>query len=223
MRRSGKTKRKGAEHEKTTLFQKLCAFGARISFWQKIYLYTLALFLLCFNIGIFAVESVGRQRSFEAERDRLLTRQHFIAQTLAQDMAAVEARKPGAMSALTEDYVKNYADEETGLRITRAETVLADRRPQTDTEALPQAESEGIRSWSVLTSEGRRWLYASLLVASSHTSPMRSRSSPCLFTAARIFSMKGSGSSSATSSRKPQAPRFIQVSMTPPFPQMNSW
>ncbi len=164
MRRSGKTKRKGAEHEKTTLFQKLCAFGARISFWQKIYLYTLALFLLCFNIGIFAVESVGRQRSFEAERDRLLTRQHFIAQTLAQDMAAVEARKPGAMSALTEDYVKNYADEETGLRITRAETVLADRLPQTDTEALPQAESEGIRSWSVLTSEGRRWLYVSALL-----------------------------------------------------------
>ena len=41
-------------------------------------------------------------------------------------------------------------------------------------------------------------------------------------TAARIFSIKSSGSSSATSSRKPDAPRFSQVSMTPPLPQINS-
>lgn len=93
---------------KGSLFSRLegLGLGARISFWQKIYLYTLILFLFCFNVGVFAVVSVGQQRGFEAERDRLLTRQHFIAQTLAQDMAAVEARKPGAMSALTEDYVK---------------------------------------------------------------------------------------------------------------------
>ena len=32
--------------------------------------------------------------------------------------------------------------------------------------------------------------------------------------------MNSSGSSSATSSRKPEAPRFIQVSMTPFSPQM---
>ena len=33
--------------------------------------------------------------------------------------------------------------------------------------------------------------------------------------------MKLSGSSSATSSRKPLAPRESQVSITPPLPQMN--
>ena len=141
----------------------------RLSFWQKIYLCTLALFLLCLNAGVFAVASLGQQRSFEAERDRLLTRQHFIAQSLAQDMSAVEARRPGALPALAEDYADSYADEKTALRITWGEDSLADLLPRTDGGTLPQSSKEGIRSWSVLSCGGRRWLFVSTLLPGQST------------------------------------------------------
>lgn len=42
--------------------------------------------------------------------------------------------------------------------------MLADRLPQPDTGALPQTGTEGIRSWSVLFSGERRWLYVSALL-----------------------------------------------------------
>ena len=155
---------KTKQRKKAALPGRLRAAVARLSFWQKIYLCTLALFLVCLNAGVFAVATLGQQRSFEAERDRLLTRQHFIAQTLAQDMAAVEARRPGAMSALTENYLKSYVDETTGLRIQRAETVTDDQLPQPDEGTLPRAETEGVRSWSILPVDGERWLFVSALL-----------------------------------------------------------
>lgn len=160
--------RTGTDQDKTGFWNGLTngtrGLFARLSFWQRIYLCTLMLFLICLNAGVFTVAKVGQRRSFEAERDRLLTRQHFIAQTLAQDMAEVEARKPGAIPVLVEDYIKNYTDEETGLWIQRAETVIADQLPWPDQGELPQSNEEGIRVWSVLPAKGKRWLYVSTLL-----------------------------------------------------------
>ncbi|MBC5580776.1 HAMP domain-containing histidine kinase [Anaerofilum sp. BX8] len=138
---------------------------ARLSFWQKIYLCTLALFLFCLNAGVFAVAAVGQSSSFEAERERLLTRQHFIAETLAQDMAAVEARRPGALPALAQDYALSYGGSGAWLKVTRGGSTLADRLPAPDdAAALPEAEQEGTRVWEVLPAGGRRVLYVSALL-----------------------------------------------------------
>ena len=48
------------------------------------------------------------------------------------------------------------------------------------------------------------------MLASSQTSPISRASGSVSPMAARIFSMKQSGSSSATSSRQPEAPAFSQ-------------
>ena len=139
--------------------------AVRLSFWQKIYLCTLALFLFCLNAGVFAVAAVGQSSSFEAERERLLTRQHFIAETLAQDMAAVEARRPGALPALAQDYALGYGGSGAWLKVTRGGSTLADRLPAPDdAAALPEAEQEGTRAWEVLPAGGRRVLYVSALL-----------------------------------------------------------
>lgn len=138
---------------------------ARLSFWQKIYLCALALFLACLNLGVFAVAAVGQSSSFAAERDRLLTRQHFIAEMLAQDMAAVEARRPGALPALAEGYAQSYGGSDTWLKVVRGEQTLADRLPAPDGgTVLPHAAEEGTRVWNVLPSGGRRLLYVSALL-----------------------------------------------------------
>ena len=70
--------------------------SVRLKFWQKTYLLTLALFLLALGGGTTAIASVSQQRAFEAECGKLLAQQHSVAQSLAADAAAVQARRPEA-------------------------------------------------------------------------------------------------------------------------------
>lgn len=74
--------------------------SVRLKFWQKTYLLTLALFLLALGGGTTAIASVSQQRAFEAECGKLLAQQHSVAQSLAADAAAVQARRPEALPRL---------------------------------------------------------------------------------------------------------------------------
>ena len=78
--------------------------SVRLKFWQKTYLLTLALFLLALGGGITAIASVSQQRAFEAECGKLLAQQHSVAQSLAADAAAVQARRPEALPRLAQNY-----------------------------------------------------------------------------------------------------------------------
>ena len=120
--------------------------SVRLKFWQKTYLLTLALFLLALGGGTTAIASVSQQRAFEAECGKLLAQQHSVAQILAADAAAVQARRPEALP-----------------RLAQAGDVWADELPQPDS-ALPEVPPEGQRVHTVLLSGGRHVLYISAVL-----------------------------------------------------------
>ena len=96
-----------------------------LKFWQKTYLLTLALFLLALGGGITAIASVSQQRAFEAECGKLLAQQHSVAQSLAADAAAVQAREPVDVPALLEKAARTVAPK-AAARGVALEPVQAD-------------------------------------------------------------------------------------------------
>lgn len=129
-----------------------------MKFWQKAYILTLALFLLALNGGIAVVLSVSQQKAFEAECTGLLARQHIVAQSLAEDAAAVEARRPQALPRLGESYAAQYQPKGIFLRVAQGAQVWADTLPQPDAP-LPEPPPAGQRLHTVRTAGERRFLY----------------------------------------------------------------
>ena len=137
--------------------------SVRLKFWQKTYLLTLALFLLALGGGITAIASVSQQRAFEAECGKLLAQQHSVAQSLAADAAAVQARRPEALPRLAQNYAGQLKRSGVFLRVAQAGDVWADELPQPDS-ALPEVPPEGQRVHTVLLSGGRHVLYISAVL-----------------------------------------------------------
>ena len=137
--------------------------SVRLKFWQKTYLLTLALFLLALGGGITAIASVSQQRAFEAECGKLLAQQHSVAQILAADAAAVQARRPEALPRLAQNYAGQLKRSGVFLRVAQAGDVWADELPQPDS-ALPEVPPEGQRVHTILLSGGRHVLYISAVL-----------------------------------------------------------
>ena len=135
-----------------------------LKFWQKTYLLTLALFLLALGGGITAIASVSQQRAFEAECGKLLAQQHSVAQSLAADAAAVQARRPEALPRLAQNYAGQLKRSGVFLRVAQAGDVWADELPQPDS-ALPEVPPEGQRVHTVLLSGGRHATSSAVLPA----------------------------------------------------------
>ncbi len=137
--------------------------SVRLKFWQKTYLLTLALFLLALGGGTTAIASVSQQRAFEAECGKLLAQQHSVAQSLAADAAAVQARRPEALPRLAQNYAGQLKRSGVFLRVAQAGDVWADELPEPDS-ALPEVPPEGQRVHTVLLSGGRHVLYISAVL-----------------------------------------------------------
>ena len=137
-----------------------------LKYWQKMYLATLALFLVSLFGGLFAVLNISLDASFEARRDEFLARQHTLAQYLAGDMAAVLANRPDALGDLLA--VQGARAKREGLRIAvwQDEKLLYSALP-----TVPGGMDElktltpGQRSWQVRVLGGRHIIFATTALA----------------------------------------------------------
>ncbi len=57
----------------------------KMRFWQKTYIFTLIIFLVCLNIGILAVAVYTYNRSVKAEEDTAFSQQYYIAMCVERD------------------------------------------------------------------------------------------------------------------------------------------
>ncbi|MCI2046748.1 MAG: HAMP domain-containing histidine kinase [Faecalibacterium sp.] len=85
--------------------------SVRLKFWQRTYCAILALFFACLGAVFGVAYSVARQQSYAARISELLAQQHYIVQSFAQDIAALQARNPSAMQALYAYYGRQYSGE----------------------------------------------------------------------------------------------------------------
>lgn len=127
-----------------------------MKFWQKAYILTLTLFLvtMCASIAVLGV--VSQNQSYEAECGKILAQQHALAQNFVTDVAAVNARRPAAVSQLAQNYAAQQKD--VFLKVEQGENVWIDTLPIPDTE-LPEPPEEGKRVHTVRVSDENHFLY----------------------------------------------------------------
>ena len=57
----------------------------KMRFWQKTYLFTLALFLLCLNIGILSLTAYTYQKNVETTEAAVAAEQSYIVKSFERD------------------------------------------------------------------------------------------------------------------------------------------
>ena len=65
-----------------------------LGFRHRVYLWVLTLFLVFFNATVLGVAWHSNDRAFASQRDKLLTEQQFIVQSLAEDISLIAASRP---------------------------------------------------------------------------------------------------------------------------------
>ena len=81
-----------------------------MKFWQKTFILTLALFLLCFGIGIFTIAEFFNGQLTENCENTCLSEEFYIARSFASD-SEYTAATGNSMSELMMSYCEYYADD----------------------------------------------------------------------------------------------------------------
>lgn len=89
----------------------------KMKFWQKTYLFTLILFLLCLNIGILSLTVYTYQKNIEATEITASTEQNYIALSFERDYEILMSDNPNAaVTLLMQSFGVHYGNK--GLYLT---------------------------------------------------------------------------------------------------------
>ena len=146
-----------------------------MKFWQKTYIITLILVSATLVLSGAMFLQIARSASFQAQTDKFLERQHYIALRFVEDASAVLLRKPAALAHLAENYEKTQKTNGTFLCITHGDKTLASKLPIAR-ENVPLAPEEGQRTHAVRTANGQHYFVV--------TAKLPLNSEPVIFTCA---------------------------------------
>ncbi|MGN0976067.1 MAG: sensor histidine kinase [Gemmiger sp.] len=137
----------------------------RPKYWQKIYLATLALFVVCLVGGMLGVTEISHRISFEARCDEFLNRQQLLVQSLAEDISAVNTRRPAALNDLFEQYARRYSGDGIRLAVWRDGECLYSNQEADQGEEDLALLSPGKLVWRVHLVNGRHVIYAATMLS----------------------------------------------------------
>ena len=84
----------------------------KMRFWQKTYLFTLALFLICLNVGILSLTVYTYRENVEATETAVAAEQYYVAMSFERDYdALLEASAKASPSFLMQSYGAYYGDK----------------------------------------------------------------------------------------------------------------
>lgn len=93
----------------------------KMRFWQKTYIFTLLLFLLCLNVGVLAVAGYTYRKNVEAVEAAVSAEQHYIAMSFERDYADMTgANQYNSASLLMESFGTYYAARDVYLAFEQA-------------------------------------------------------------------------------------------------------
>ena len=81
-----------------------------MKFWQKTFIFTLALFLICFGIGIFTIAEFFNGQLTENCENTCLAEEFYIVRSFAAD-SEYTAATGNSMTELMMSYCEYYADD----------------------------------------------------------------------------------------------------------------
>lgn len=135
-----------------------------LRFWQKAYLLTLALFLAALYGGVAFIGWQNQQQTMASEVEKARGEQSFVAQGLAQDLAAVEGGNARLQKAsLARSYGTYYAQNGILLAVSQNGEEMFSNLPAAEGGDAALAADEGRQSWALRTLDGAPYL----LVASA--------------------------------------------------------
>ncbi len=121
----------------------------KMRFWQKTYVFTLCLFLLCLNAGVLSLSVYTYQKSVNATESAFAAEQYFIKRSFEMDYAEMtRASKNQSPSLLMQTYSAYY--EQKGLLFEFRENGNAihtcfDEAPSLGKNAIAHKELDGVR------------------------------------------------------------------------------
>lgn len=103
----------------------------KMRFWRKTYIFTLILFLVCLNAGIFSLAYYTYYKNVEAAEDSCRSEQYYIAKSFERDYEDMNAAGSGASpTLLMQSYGKYYMTQNTLLAFTDGDTVIYSTFPE---------------------------------------------------------------------------------------------
>ncbi len=132
-----------------------------MKYWQKIFLFTLLLFLFAFNAGAFLLADAAYETALASERERAFTEHGFIADAFARDFAAALARGTAAEKTVRQSLYKNYADYYAAQGLYLALRMDGDIAYSNlpDQAGAPGPQAEGVQASAVRGTDGAPCLY----------------------------------------------------------------
>lgn len=129
----------------------LRAPATALRFWQKTYVLSLALFLAALFGGIAFIGWQNQEQTLASEVDKARSEQHFIAQSLSQDLAALEEGEFRLRAAaLARSYGEYYSASGILIDLGFEGESLYSNIPDQNGEA-PRETVEGEQVWSRVT------------------------------------------------------------------------
>ena len=84
----------------------------KMRFWQKTYIFTLVIFLICLNIGILSLTLYTYQKNIEAAETAVAAEQYYIAMSFERDYdALMESNENASPSLLMQSYGAHYGEK----------------------------------------------------------------------------------------------------------------
>lgn len=84
----------------------------KMRFWQKTYIFTLVLFLICLNVGILSLTFYTYQKNVEATETAVTAEQYYVAQSFERDYEdMVKSNHTSSPSLLMQSYGAYYASK----------------------------------------------------------------------------------------------------------------
>lgn len=135
-----------------------------MKFWQKTFLFTLSLFLLAFDGGVFLLAHSAFESSLNSERERSLNEHYFISLSFAKDISAIKQRTSGednnsALRSLFFAYAAYFQEQDVYLELLKDGNTLFASTPASGRQRPKLQLKEGSRNTLVRTVGGINYLY----------------------------------------------------------------
>ena len=95
----------------------------KLRFWQKAYLLTLALFLICINVGILSLTVYTHGKNVRAAEEAVKAQQYYVAMSFERDMEYLESNG-GSVALLMEGFGAHYRDKGLSIAFLQGEETL---------------------------------------------------------------------------------------------------
>lgn len=129
-----------------------------MKFWQKTFILTLALFLLCFGSGVFSIAVFFNGQLMQSCEDTCLAEQFYIARSFAADSEYTVATG-NSMSELMMSYCEYYSDDGIILAIEYGDTKISEDAVGSLSKIAFDASGEGERIFFQRRIGGSRYIF----------------------------------------------------------------